>query len=206
MKALHIESSLFAEAGVSSQLSRELIARLKQQYPDLEVIEKHFADQPIPYFDGATLTAIATDPSERTPEQQRIAAFADRQIAELQQADLLVIGMPMYNYGVPSMLKSWFDFVARAGVTFRYTEQGSVGLLTGKKAYVIATRGGKHQGTPADSQTAFVTTFLNFLGIDNIDIIYAEGLNMGELERQTAITEAKQKIEQLIGLLPAATH
>jgi FMN-dependent NADH-azoreductase len=197
MKVLHIESSIFADAGVSSQLSRELIDRLKQQHPGLEVIEKRFAEQPVPYFDSQVLQALTTEPDQRSTEQQQIVEFADRQIAELQQADILVIGMPMYNFGVPSMLKSWFDFVARAGVTFRYTEQGPEGLLKGKKAYLIATRGGKYQGTEADSQTPFVTTFLKFLGINDIHIIYAEGLNMGEHQREAAIKQARQSIEQI---------
>ncbi len=197
MKLLHIESSIFADAGVSSQLSRKLIARLEQKHTSLQVIEKHFAQQPIPHFDGAALQAISTPIEQRTPEQQQLASFADRQIDELKQADILVIGMPMYNFSVPSMLKSWFDFVARAGVTFRYTEQGPEGLLKGKKAYVIATRGGQYKGTAADTQTPFVTTFLNFLGIEDIEIIYAEGLNMGDERRQEAIDQASEQIDAL---------
>lgn len=197
MKLLHIESSIFADAGVSSQLSRQLIESLKQRNPSLEVIEKHFAKQPMPHFDGAALQAIATPAEQRTPEQAELAQYADRQIEELQQADVLIIGMPMYNFSVPSMLKAWFDFVARAGVTFRYTEHGPEGLLKGKKAYVIATRGGQYKDTPMDSQTPFVETFLKFLGINDIEFIYAEALNMGEESRQSALAQARQKIKSL---------
>lgn len=197
MKLLHIESSIFADAGVSSQLSRQLIESLRQSNPSLDIIEKHFAKQPMPHFDGVMLQAVSTAPELRTAEQAQLAKFADKQIEELQQADILVIGMPMYNFGVPSMLKSWFDFVARAGVTFQYTEHGPEGLLQGKKAYVIATRGGQYKDTPMDSQTPFVETFLKFLGIIDIKFIYAEALNMGDESRQLSIDQAQQKIQSL---------
>ena len=103
----------------------------------------------------------------------------------------------MYNFGVPSTLKAYFDHVARAGVTFRYTADGPVGLLTGKQAYVFATRGGKHAGTATDLQTGFVRQFLGFIGIRDVEFIYAEGLALGEQSRNEALAAAVARIGQL---------
>jgi FMN-dependent NADH-azoreductase len=103
----------------------------------------------------------------------------------------------MYNFDVPSTLKAYFDHVARAGVTFSYSEKGAVGLLTGKKAYIFATRGGAYFGTPADTQTAYVRQFLAFLGITDVEFIHAEGLAISEASKQAALAQAKQAIERL---------
>ena len=198
MKILHIESSIFAENGVSSQLTNHLIQTLVKQTPQAEVQVKRFANDPVPHLDGERLTAISTPEAERTAAQQALANYSDQQIAELQQADVLVLGLPMYNFNLPSMLKAWFDHIARAGVTFRYTETGPEGLLTGKKAYIVTTRGGIYKDTPSDSQVPFVTTFFNFIGITDIEFIYAEQLNMGDEPRTAAIASATKTIEQLV--------
>lgn len=103
----------------------------------------------------------------------------------------------MYNFGIPSTLKAYFDHIARAGISFRYTEHGPEGLLTGKKAYIFATRGGQYAGTAADTQTAYVREFLNFVGIVDIEFIYAEGLNMGANRQHKALADARIKLEAL---------
>ena len=123
--------------------------------------------------------------------------FSDGLINELKSADIVVLGLPFYNFGLPSVLKAYFDHIARAGSTFKYTEQGPVGLLTGKKAVIFATRGGKYAGTPADTQTDYVRGFFGFLGITDVEFVYAEGLNMGEEGKQAALTQAHDKIAQL---------
>ncbi|WP_144392549.1 FMN-dependent NADH-azoreductase [Pleionea sediminis] len=197
MNILHIESSIFAENGVSSQLTRRLIDTIKSRKSDAEVRSKHFANEPVPHFDGLFLNALMKEEAKRTDEEKEKANYADQQIADIQWADTLVIGMPMYNFSVPSMLKAWFDFVARAGVTFRYTENGPEGLLKGKKAYIVATRGGQYKDTPTDSQAPFIKTFLNFIGIEDIEFIYAEGLNMGDELKQQAIESAEHHIQQV---------
>jgi FMN-dependent NADH-azoreductase len=197
MNILHIESSLFAENGVSSQLSNQLLTRLKATANNTHIIKKSFAEQPVPHFDGKALQALMQAPEEQTQEQQQIVAYADQQIADAKAADVWVIGLPMYNFGVPSMLKAWFDFIARAGVTFRYTDQGPEGLLGDKTVYLLATRGGQYKDSPADSQIPFIKTFLNFLGITSIEVIYAEGLNMGEPIKTRALSEASAHINQL---------
>ena len=126
-----------------------------------------------------------------------VVDYSDALIGEVKQADVVVLGLPMYNFGVPSQLKAYFDHVARAGVTFKYTEQGPVGQLTGKKAYVFATRGGVYAGTPLDTQTSYVRDFLRFIGISDVTFVYAEGLAMGAQSRESVLARASAEIEQL---------
>jgi FMN-dependent NADH-azoreductase len=124
-------------------------------------------------------------------------AYSDALIDELRRADVIVLGLPMYNFGVPSQLKAYFDHIARAGVTFRYTEQGPVGLLAGKKAYVFATRGGVYAGTPLDTQTGYVRDFLRFIGISDVEFVYAEGLAINPQSRESGLARASARIAQL---------
>ena len=111
--------------------------------------------------------------------------------------DAIALGLPMYNFGIPSGLKAYFDHIARAGVTFKYTENGPVGLLTGKKVYVFAARGGMYAGTAKDSQTTYVRDFLGFIGITDVEFVYAEGLNMGEAAKISALGQAQVRLAQL---------
>lgn len=195
---LQINSSLFSEQGVSSQLADDFVARWMARDSQVKVIRRDLGADPVPHLDVERLTAITNPAAQRSPEQQAIADSAEALIREIQKADVLVLGLPLYNFSVPSTLKAWFDHIARAGVTFRYTENGPEGLLKGKKAYIFATRGGRYQGTPADSQTPFVETFLNFLGITDIEFIYAEGLNMGDDHKHAGLTRAESCIEVLL--------
>lgn len=195
MNVLHIESSIFGAQGVSSQLAERLLARLQEG--GATITKRSFASDPIPHLDGAHLTALMTPATDRSAEQQAKADFSDRLIAEVQAADVLVIGVPMYNFSLPSMLKAWFDHIARAGVTFRYTAEGPEGLLKGKKVYLLLSRGGQYLGTAADSQTPLLKTFLNFIGLTDIQSIYAEGLNMGEEPRTSALEAAYAAIANL---------
>lgn len=196
-KVLHIDSSLFSSKGVSSALAGRYVQRLREAEPDLEVVHRDLGKEPIPHLDLERLTAIGTSKSERTPEQKRIAAEADRLVAELRDADLLVLGMPMYNFAVPSQLKAWIDHVTRAGVTFRYTVEGPVGLLEGKRAVIFTSRGGLHRGQATDTQTDHIRTTLGLLGITDIEVIYAEGLNLGEAQRDASIQAATETLERL---------
>ena len=141
--------------------------------------------------------AFLAKPSERTAEQQAAVAYSDALIAELQRADVIVLGLPMYNFGVPSTLKAYFDHVARAGVTFSYTANGPVGLLTNKKVYVLATRGGQYAGTSFDHETPYIRQFLGFLGLTDVEFVYAEGLAMGEETKNAALARAKASIAEL---------
>ncbi len=196
MNLLHIESSLFAEGGVSSLLSRELVATLKAKH-NLEVTHLEFAKNPVPHFDANVIAALTAQANALTPEQKPLLDYANTQIELVQKADVLVFGVPMYNFGVPSMLKAWLDFIARAGVTFKYTEQGPVGLLHNKKAYIVTTRGGIHKESATDSQIPFLKTFLGFIGITDVEVIYAEGLNMGDDNRNSALANARQTFSEI---------
>lgn len=198
MNLLHISSSLFGADGKSSQLSRHFIEQFQAQNPGGKVTERDLAANPVPHLDLTRLQANLTAPEQRTAEQQALASLADELIGELQTHDVLLLSVPMYNFGIPSTLKAWIDHVARAGVTFRYTATGPEGLLKNKKAYVMAARGGAYQGTAADTQTPYLKTFLGFVGIDDVTFIYAEKLNMNADQQPQILADAKAEIDKLI--------
>ncbi|MDE1461704.1 FMN-dependent NADH-azoreductase [Spartinivicinus poritis] len=193
---LQINSSVFGSQGESTQLANQLVSHLAEQYGS-HVTVRDVSSSPIPHQDAGFLQALSTPENTRDTEQQSKVTFADQLIEELQASDLLVIGLPMYNFGVPSTLKAWFDHIARAGVTFRYTENGPEGLLRDKQAIVVTTRGGIHKNTDLDTETPFVKSFLAFIGITNVSFIYAEGLNMGEKIKNRALSEAEVQLKQL---------
>jgi len=190
---LHLTSSIFGNGGQSSRLAEEFIA----QFPGARVIARDLAKNPLPHLDAERFGAFLAKPEARTPAQQQALAESDALIAELKQANTLVLGLPMYNFGVPSQLKAYFDHIARAGVTFKYTDKGAVGLLTGKRAYVFAARGGLYQGTPRDTQTAYVRDFLAFLGITDVQFVYAEGLAISEASKTESVAKARGVLRDL---------
>jgi len=191
---LQLNTSLFSNDGQSTRLAGEFVARWRERNPGATVLVRDLASDPVPHLTAERFQAFLTIPGERTPEQEAAVAYSNALIDELSRADVIVIGLPMYNFGVPSTLKAYFDHVARAGVTFRYGEKGPVGLLTGKKAYVITTRGGYHAGTATDSEKAYVGTFLGFLGITDVEFIYAEGLAISASAREAGLAQARQAI------------
>ena len=193
---LKINASLFSNHGQSSQLTERFVAAWQASHPDTAVVSRDLAADPVPHLDGARFTAFFSKPEERNAEQQAVVDFSDALIAELRQADTVVIGLPMYNFGVPSTLKAYFDHVARANVTFKYTETGPVGLLTGKQVIVVATRGGAYAGTPMDLQTDYVRQFLGFIGMKDVEFVYAEGLAMGA-RRETSLALAREVVDRL---------
>lgn len=197
MRALQINSSIFSSDGQSSQLADQFVAALRIIEPDTHIVVRDLANNPLPHLDAQRVLAFFAKPDMRTPEQQAFVDESNALIAEIQQAQVIVIGLPMYNFGIPSTLKAYFDQIARAGVTFRYTANGPEGLLTGKKAYIFAARGGLYAGTPLDSQTGYVRDFLSFLGVTDVEFVYAEGLNMGETAKETALVQAKQRLTEL---------
>jgi FMN-dependent NADH-azoreductase len=190
---LHLNSSIYGDGGQSSRLAREFVA----QFPAALVITRDLGKNPLPHLDAERFGAFLAKPETRTPEQQLVLSESDALIAELKQADTLVLGLPMYNFGVPSQLKAYFDHIARAGVTFTYTEKGPVGLLTGKQAYVFAARGGLYQGTPRDTQTAYVREFLGFLGITDVQFVYAEGLAISATSKSESLAAAQRSLRSL---------
>lgn len=189
---LFIKSSLNGEQSKSTQLANQLVSNLGA---DSQVVERDLNTDALPHLTQAEMGAWMTNADDRSEEQQALAAVSDSLVAEVQNADTLVVAMPMYNFGVPSNFKAWADRIARAGLTFKYTQNGPVGLLENKKVYIVATRGGQYQGTPKDSQTQFLKDFFAFVGLTDIEFIYAEGLNMADGE--ASFNSAKASINQL---------
>ena len=194
---LQINASLFSNNGQSSRLADKFVAAWQAQTPDGQVVVRDLATDPVPHLDGERFLSFLAKPEERSAQQQAVVDFSDALIAQIKGADAIVIGLPMYNFGIPSTLKAYFDHIARAGVTFRYTENGPVGLLGGKKVYIFATRGGLYAGTAKDSQTTYVRDFLNFIGLSDVEFVYAEGLNMGEERKNAALDSAQRQLERL---------
>lgn len=200
---LRITSSIQGTNSVSTQLAGELIDALRAEGHDFEVVDRDFGREPIPHLDGAWLQALTTDADARTAEQQAKVAFSDRLIAELKAADIVVIGLPMYNFTVPSMLKAWVDHVARAGVTFRYTEKGPEGLLSGKKVYFVVATGGEHEHQPTDFLRPYLTLIMNFLGITDIDIVSADALGLSPQHKERSLATARAAIARRVAALGA---
>lgn len=194
---LVLNTSLSGENGKSNQLVSQYVEQLEGK-TDVNVVNRDLAAENLPHLSGAEMQAWMTPAEERSDEQKMQAALSDTLVEEIEAADTLVIGMPMYNFGVPSVFKAWIDRVARAGRTFRYTENGPQGLLQGKKAVIFATRGGMYAGTEKDSQTQFLKDVLAFLGITDVEFVYAEGLAMGDEFYDKAWHAAEQKIIELI--------
>ncbi|MNC48327.1 FMN-dependent NADH-azoreductase [compost metagenome] len=160
---------------------------------------RDLASDPHPVLDEAALGALFTPAEQRSAEQAARVALDDALIAQVQAVDVIVLGVPMYNFGVPVQLKTWIDAIARAGVTFRYTENGPQGLLQGKKVYVALARGGLYRDTPADSQVPYLKSVLAFLGMTDVEFVYAEGLAMGAEGADKAFAAAQERIGELIG-------
>lgn len=195
---LQINSSLFGDHGQSSQLTNRFVQRYLEINPETNVIKRDLAEDQVPHLDAEIMMGFGAADEERSEKQHAMAQLSDTLIDELQTSDILVLGLPLYNFTLPSTLKSYFDFIARAGVTFQYTETGPVGLLEGKKAIILAARGGVYQGSEYDTQTALVRHFLAFIGITDVEFVYAEGLSMGDEPKQQAMEQANQSIEPLV--------
>ncbi len=193
---LVIKSSLNEASGNSSKLTDHYISTLKARKP-VSVTSRNLYTSDLGHLEASEMEAWMTDADARTDEQAKLAALSDTLVEEVQAADEIVIGVPMYNFGIPSALKAWIDRIARAGVTFRYTENGPQGLLEGKTVTVLAARGGQYAGTPMDTQTEYLKHFFAFIGITDIRFVYAEGLAMGDEQASKAFSNANEKIVEL---------
>ena len=197
MNVLHIDSSILGDNSASRQLSRAVVNAWQAADPDLNVSYRDLAAEAIDHFSAATLVAAGTAAELRDAAQQHEAQLSADTLAQFLAADAVVIGAPMYNFTIPVQLKSWFDAIARNGVTFRYTANGPEGQLKGKTAYVALARGGRYRDTALDSQVPLIRTFLGFLGITDVHFIYAEGLNMGPEATAQGFAEAEAEIARL---------
>jgi FMN-dependent NADH-azoreductase len=198
MNILQINSSARTVGSHSTRMANDIVSRLQAAHPGATLTLRDLGRTPHPALDEATLQALFTPADQRTPAQNTRVAQDGELIAELQAADVVVLGVPMYNFGVPAQLKNWIDAISRAGVTFRYTANGPEGLLTGKKVYVALTRGGKYRNTPADSQVPYLATVLGFLGMKDVHFVYAEGLAMGADAEREALATAYAEIEDAV--------
>jgi FMN-dependent NADH-azoreductase len=198
MNILQINSSARSSGSQSTQLASGIVERLVSQIPEASVTMRDLASNPHPMQDEATLQALFTSKEQRTLEQAERVALDDALIAEIQEADILVLGVPMYNFGVPAQLKHWIDAIARAGVTFKYTENGPIGLLQGKQVFAALTRGGLHKDTPADTIVPYLRTVLGFLGMQDVRMIFAEGLAMGAETADQSLRAAQSEIEAVV--------
>ncbi|AMG58726.1 FMN-dependent NADH-azoreductase [Pantoea vagans] len=195
-KVLVLKSSILAGYSQSSQLADFYIEQAKAQGKDVNV--RDLAASPIPVLDGELVGAMRPSETPLSPRQQEALDLSDELIAELQAHDEVVIAAPMYNFNIPTQLKNYFDLIARAGVTFRYTEAGPEGLVKGKKAVVISSRGGIHKDTPTDLLTPYVKLFLGFIGITDVEFVFAEGIAYGPEVASKATAEAKDTIKQIV--------
>lgn len=194
---LQINTGIFGDQSNSTTLANEFTALYAAQHKGVDVVVRDLISEPIPHLDASSIMAFTSEPDKRTAQQQAIVDFSQSLIDELSTADAVVIGLPMYNFSVPSQFKAYMDQVARAGVTFKYTETGVQGLLEDKPVYVMAARGGMHQGQPSDSQTGLIRSFFSLIGLNNIQFIYAEGLNMGDEVKATAYQQARASMQAL---------
>lgn len=198
MNILQINSSARSTGSESTRLADALVARLSATAADVSVTRRDLASQPHPVLDETALQALFTPAEQRNAEQAARVALDDALIAQVQAADVIVIGSPMYNFGITVQLKSWFDAIARAGVTFKYTATGPVGLLTGKKVYVAVARGGMHRDGPSDTQLPHLKTFLAFLGLTDVQFVYAEGMGLGPDAVAKAQAQADAEINAVL--------
>ena len=198
MNILQINSSARREASHSTRLAARIVERLRDADPEATLTVRDLGSAPHSELDEAALGALFTPADKRTPEQSARVAQDDALIAQTKAADVIVLGVPMYNFGVPAQLKNWIDAISRAGVTFRYTEKGPEGLLKGKHVYVALTRGGKYRNTPSDTQVPYLETVFAFLGMTDVHFVYAEGLAMGPDGERTAIDSAYEQIEEAV--------
>lgn len=180
-KVLHIMSSVSHDASYSIQLGHAIINKLKAQYGEISVSELDLNSTPLPYLDARHIQAFYTPVEHLTDEDRNALYHSDKAIEDLMAADIIVIGAPLYNFGIHSSLKSWIDHICRAGITFRYTEQGPEGLVKGKKVYIAMAAGGIYSSGPYqayDFVSPYLKAVLGFLGMTDVSLVSAEGVKM----------------------------
>lgn len=196
-RLLVVESSARQQGSISRQLTAEFLQRWQASHPAAQIVQRDLASTVLPHLDTDLLGGWMKSAAEQTPAEQAALARSNELTEELLAADVLVLAAPMYNFGIPSTLKAWLDHVLRAGVTFKYTETGPQGLLSGKRAIVLTARGGVYAGGPLDHQEPYLRQALAFIGIHDVQFIHAEGLNMGDEFQQRGLAAARQAIAEV---------
>ena len=200
LRILEVQASARSTGSISRDLTADLIAALADRHGNVEVTQRDLANG-LPFIDEAWVGANFTPDEDRTNTHRQILSRSDDLVAELQAADIIVIGAPIYNFSVPAVLKAWIDMIARARLTFEYTENGPVGLLKDKKVYAVVPSGGVPVGSPVDFATPYLRHALGFVGITDVEIIGAQGADRGNDE---ALDSARARIAELIHLAPKA--
>ncbi|TCV99844.1 FMN-dependent NADH-azoreductase [Biostraticola tofi] len=197
-KILILKSSILATFSQSNQLADYFADQWQAAHAGDQITVRDLAEQPVPVLDGELVGALRPADATLTPRQQEALDLSDELIAELQAHDVIVFAIPMYNFSIPTQLKNYFDLIARAGVTFRYSEQGPEGLVLNKRALVLTSRGGIHKDTPSDLIAPYLKLFLGFLGITDVSFVYAEGIAYGPEVVGKAHDDAKAAIDSYI--------
>ena len=188
---LVLKSSILADNSQTNQLSDYFVSKLAGK----NVVIRDLAANPLPHFDATAATALRGQPT--SAEENTLLALSDELVAEIKNVDTLIINAPMYNFHIPTQLKSYFDFIARPRVTFQYSEKGPEGLLKGKKAVVLAAFGGFHQNQPTDLVTSYMKAILGFVGITDVQFVYVEGIGFGPETVEKAQAKAKAEIDKM---------
>ena len=188
---LVLKSSILADNSQTNQLSDYFVSKLA----DKNVVIRDLAANPLPHFNATAATALRGQPT--SAEENALLALSNELVAEIKNADTLIINAPMYNFHIPTQLKSYFDFIARPRVTFQYSEKGPEGLLKGKKAVVLAAFGGFHQNQPTDLVTSYMKAILGFVGITDVQFVYMEGIGFGPEAVEKAQAQAKAEIDKM---------
>jgi len=198
MKLLHLDASVLNDNSASRALTAKIVGQLRNQHGDLQVTYRDLAQHSVAHLSGEILATRFVPAEQWNPLQKQEANLTEALLTEFLEADILVIGAPMYNFSIPTQLKAWIDRIAQAGRTFRYTDKGPVGMAGGKKVIIGSSRGGaftsSEQMRAMDFQEDYLKVFLGFLGMTDITIVRAEGLSMGDEARTKAMNDANQQI------------
>ncbi|MGB5447554.1 MAG: NAD(P)H-dependent oxidoreductase [Woeseiaceae bacterium] len=199
-RVLEVSASGRTAGSASRKLTQDLIAALEDRNDNVQTIQRDLA-KGMPFVDAAWIEANFTPEESRTDEHREALALSDALVAELKDADILVIGTPVYNFSIPAALKAWIDMIARARLTFRYTENGPEGLLEGKKAYLVIATGGVPVGSAVDFATPYLKHALAFIGINDVEVIAADKLNS---QAEESMDAARARIADVVHLTPQA--
>lgn len=196
---LVLKSSILATYSQSNQLADFFVEQWSATHSGDTITVRDLAADPVPVLDGELVNILRPSDAPLSPRQQEALALSDKLIAELQANDIIVIAAPMYNFNISTQLKNYFDLIARAGVTFRYTENGPEGLVKGKRAIILTSRGGIHKGTPTDLVEPYLRLFLSFIGITDVEFVFEEGIAYGPDMATKAQAEAKAALTEIAG-------
>ncbi|MBY5924822.1 MULTISPECIES: FMN-dependent NADH-azoreductase [Halomonas] len=199
-RVLLVTSSILGEHGQSNDLARQFERQVRQR-SDIQLTHRDVVADDLPHLTLPELSSWQVAPEERSEQQRELALRSDERLDELLAHDVVVLAVPMYNLGMPSQLKAWFDRILRAGKSFKYTENGPVGLIEGKRAILLGARGGQYAGSELDTQTPHIRHLLGLIGISEFEAVYAEGLNMGDEIKEAALTQAHAEIAALVEAL-----